>query len=660
MRRGLREEAVSSAPHRAPKSWQRTCGRPDTARVSEVEKQRPASRKQAGPTRARREAPPGPAGVLRLQAQVGNRAIAGLGSLQRQAVPVTAPVVPVHTVVRSGSHGEEVRQAQRKLSRVQASVDPLTEDGMYGNLTQAAVQNFKAGHGIAPPNTELDLATWAQLDTAFAALPAPIRGTLSPGTDSQDVGFAQQKLNVVGATPRLIINGLYGPEMVAPVMLFEVLRMGRGPSGIIDAAMWTALDSAAAGGFNALEGSTGASVEQHTDSGVADPRGVQDAGTSLHPTVGVGGRLKGPAVNELQQKLNAAGAAPPLRVDGAFGTLTTAAVRAFQTSRVPPIAGTGIADATTWVALDTVAPGSTVGYIERQWHEETGGATFGKAGATASRYSWEIGADRMVVTVKVNFAGLTPPAAWFGHVGALWNRFKGVSAAPVRELPIDFQMIRGTGSDAQSVLVKSGTDRANAGNWFVGDTLAASTIPHEYGHLIGLQDEYQQRPGDYLRITGHEPPVGQTAAPVGQTPASIATALQTAMVARNDVAAQAAVAGMSSGAFAQRVVTAYATLPGATVPARLGVPAAPPAKAIPALPALPLTADLIKDLDKSLPNTLPRYETIQVLTYSSGSIMGDPSRAPDVHDHGAAPRHLTEFVGILGRALGGTWRAEQR
>ena len=81
---------------------------------------------------------------------------------------------------------------------------------------------------------------------------------------------------------------------------------------------------------------------------------------------------------------------------------------------------------------------------------------------------------------------------------------------------------------------------------------------------------------------------------------------------------------------------------------------------VPAQLAVPLTGDLIRDLDAALPDTADRYETIQVYSFSSGSIMGDSSRAPDPHDHGAQPRHIAEFTAILGRALGGTWEAKLR
>ena len=99
-----------------------------------------------------------------------------------------------------------------------------------------------------------------------------------------------------------------------------------------------------------------------------------------------------------------------------------------------------------------------------------------------------------------------------------------------------------------------------------------------------MQDEYQLHPGDYVRVTGHEPPVGDAAGP-GLVPATVATNLQNAMVARSSVNARAAStgAGIKEGAFAQQVVEAYAKLPTTNVPAvAAALPA--PRRAIPTAP----------------------------------------------------------------------------
>ncbi|MEV7625355.1 peptidoglycan-binding domain-containing protein [Actinoplanes sp. NPDC089786] len=603
--------------------------------------------------------PSGPAALPDLAMFGGNAQIARLveGDSEPPA-PGGGGAAPAPAGLGGGAHGEEVRDAQLKLSRVQASAQPLTEDGRYGPLTEAAVRTFQTSQGIAPVTGVLDPGTKARLDAAFAALPPPARTVLSLGATGPDVGFAQQKLNALGAAPRLAINAVYDGAMWVAVIKYEFGTLNRFPTGVVDAAMWAALDAGVRGGFIAPEGQSATPVEQKTNSGTADSLGTQVAGTSLHPVTGVGGLTQGPAVKELQQKLNTAGAAPALKVDGSFGPLTRTALQAFQTSRVPPLPGTGTADKATWDALDTVAPGSMTGAVERQWTEEVGGHTYSMVGASASRYSWEILPTKMQVTVKVNFVGLPAPGSWFGFVEAVWNQYMGVDSVSGKKMPVDFRMTRGSGGDAMTVQVKPGTGRANAGEWFVADANAASTIPHEFGHLIGLQDEYQLHPGDYVRVTGHEPPVGDTAG-AGLVAATVAANLRAAIMARSSANALAAsnTAGVTGGAFAQQVVEEYRKLGPGTVPAVAAVPGPPP---VPAQPAVALTGELLHDLDVALPNDSDRYETIQTFSYSSGSIMGDPGRVNDPHDHGTQPRHIAEFMAILGRALGGTWEAKRR
>lgn len=71
------------------------------------------------------------------------------------------------------------------------------------------------------------------------------------------------------------------------------------------------------------------------------------------PTLSYGSR--GAVVRELQQRLNAAGAAPPLDVDGIWGRLTDSAVRRFQ-SRHPPLRVDSIVGPKTWRMLYPYRP----------------------------------------------------------------------------------------------------------------------------------------------------------------------------------------------------------------------------------------------------------------------------------------------------------------
>lgn len=645
---------------------------------------RSASRRPAADATAPASAEPAPASpaagvglatsglLLQLQASAGNGAVRGLiasrglgttGSraddgatpqtLQRQGTE--AP--PARRTLRRGSRGDDVTEVQGKLNRVDPFSEPLVLDGIFGPLTRAAVVRFQESHDLVPDGVVGPL-THAALDSAAQTAP-PLRPQLQLGDQGADVGIAQQKLNSSGAaTPRLPIDAIYGATTVAAVMNFQAMFMpGTVPTGVIDRVTWATLELVAPGGGVVVEG--GVPVEQHVETTGGSSVGVPTPGTSLHRVVGPGGVTQGPAVEELQQKLNivrsAAGITPLLVESGTFSAADATALRAYQGSKSLP--QTGIGDIPTWNALDADAPGATVGAVSRTWREEVGGNP--NIGMT-SDYSWRIGAGEIHITAKVNFTGNPPSPAWFQFVRDTWNKFKAWKIGTDEFLDINFEMTQGTGADAATVAVVAPptTGRANAGRWFLADSQAANTIPHEFGHLVGLRDEYQQHPADYVTVTGHEPPVGQVAAPAGVTALQVAQDEQNAMVGRNSPAALTASRGrgMTQGAFAQQVVEAYAGLAAVNIPAAVG----PPAQG-----SMTTTGNLVRDLENALPDDTPgtgapKYNTIEVFTYSSGSLMGDPARVNDPHDHGVQPRHVQEFIDVLDRVKGGTWVAIER
>jgi peptidoglycan hydrolase-like protein with peptidoglycan-binding domain len=143
------------------------------------------------------------------------------------------------------------------------------------------------------------------------------------GHSGEHVGVLQQKLNAArAATPPLVIDAQFGPVTQAAVLDYQRSK-GLAADGVVGPLTWAALDADAPGG-----GRDAAGAETHVDSpDEANPVGIPNAGTSIHPTVGPG--ASGPAVEELQQKLNGAGAAPPVPVDGRFGPATGTAVTHF-------------------------------------------------------------------------------------------------------------------------------------------------------------------------------------------------------------------------------------------------------------------------------------------------------------------------------------------
>jgi len=64
--------------------------------------------------------------------------------------------------------------------------------------------------------------------------------------------------------------------------------------------------------------------------------------------------MQGPSIRQVQERLNQLGASPALTTDGAFGTLTEAAIMVFQRSR--GLTADGIVGPNTWNALFITAP----------------------------------------------------------------------------------------------------------------------------------------------------------------------------------------------------------------------------------------------------------------------------------------------------------------
>jgi peptidoglycan hydrolase-like protein with peptidoglycan-binding domain len=610
-------------------------------------------------SRARRpDAPDGPE-LLGLQRDAGNAAVARLVG-QRQvaladlasAAPAPGATTTAHPVLRRGSTGDSVRELQTKLNAAGAT-PPLKVDGIFGPLTEGAVKAFQSGQSLSDDGVA-GSQTWKALDTPPGPGPTPppppppppppAHPTLKLGDQGPEVGVLQEKLNASIGTA-LPVTAVFDPGTHFAVILFQLQHLSdpallaavAANAGVVGPETWALLDKLAPGG--GVVGGTEIHVEHP---GGGHPLGVPIA--SLHPTVGPGNVITGPAVEELQQKLNLHRAGlglPAIPEDANFTPATGAAVMIFQALKGLPL--TTIADDATWSALDAEVGVGTVGYVERQWKEVVGGHEYSMTGASASRYSWRLGATSIEITAKVNFVGNPPSPQWPAHVANAWNIFKAVEETSGNELQINFNLVSGSGPDAHDVTVVAPptTGRANAGQWFVADPNAASTIPHEFGHLIGLRDEYQQSAADYTQVTGHEAYVGAAAAADGASANLVATEQRNAITAKSSAQAFNSVTthGIKEGAFAQSVVQEYASLNSG--------------------------ADLVKDLDVNLPadpagGPINKYDTIQVFTYTSGSLMGDPSRHPDPHDHGVQPRHVMEFVEIIQKARGGTWKPMPR
>ena len=488
------------------------------------------------------------------------------------------------------------------------------------------------------------------------------RSTLSPGDGPDaEIGVLQQKLNATGAaTPPLRITAMYTEATTAAVLSFQVTH-GLEATGIANAATWTELDR--------LAPSVVRNGRVVVDApGEADPLGHPASGNT-HPTIRRGSR--GPAVEELQQRLNNAPAdeVPTLlEVDGRFGPLTRRAVVEFQAAH-PPLARDGVVGAQTWAMIDQVPGTVTVGRADFSSDERVEGNIYG--GDT--RYTWRLLDDALEVTVGINFTGLSnhpQVAVWLGQIAAVWNTFSFVDEAdPGRRLRLRFVANRATPGD-NSVRVYSaapGTPqfRSDSGNWNVLDP-DAGLAPHEFGHLVGLQDEYRLGADAYVRTTGEQPVIGEVTGDA--EPQVIADQLWTALngtpTSGRAAAARTVISSHSlvQGAFSQRVAEAYEMTHAAELKREDFVEGV----GFRVVPNPGGSIDL--DIAARLPGQDNEARVTNPFTYTNRSLMGNmqslnsPRAQGTVtpeHDHPVEERHVRHYLRLVQANRSGSWRLER-
>lgn len=573
----------------------------------------------------------------------------------------------------SGAAGPEAMLAARE-SRAQDVARQLDEAMRGLGTDEGQLINALAGRSpheivdIARSYTDLtgknlldevrDELSGADLERAMG----PLRTMYAEGDGPQaEIGMLQQVLNVSGAAPALRITAMFGPETTAALSAFQTAHAPLTANGILTLETWLALDHLAPRVFR-----NGRVVVEGPTPG--EGRGTPIGGV-VHPTVRLTNR--GAAVEELQQKLLTIDATQvPTRptATGIFDAATRAAVREFQGSRQPPIPVTGIANTPTWAALDSVAGPVTVGREEFNSNERVEGSQYG--GPT--HFTWRLHPDRFEITVNIRFTGAPAHpmvATWRQQMMAAWNTFKLTDDDhPGTDLPIRF--VVGTGSPADATVLVTVTPpggtpgRSNAGNYHTGDT-DPGLAPHEFGHLVGLQDEYNTGPEQYTIITGEQPFIGAIGAPTDGTGAAVApdtiaaeirTAVTSSPANQRGNKAQAVVAtkySLAQGAFAQRVGLAYEQANAGNLKREDNGPHGPVVVNDPA-------AHIEDDIAARIPGrTGPETAATTPFGYDNHSLMGDMqsfNTPTSPHDHPINERHLRHFAQVVGRNRPGAWR----
>lgn len=141
-----------------------------------------------------------------------------------------------------------------------------------------------------------------------------------------------------------------------------------------------------------------------------------------------------------------------------------------------------------------------------------------------AKYDIDYSRTELRIKVGIKFTGEKPDnrhlAIWRTGIESKWNSKFHIENG--KRLAIVFEPdFNGPVTHHKVELHKAPpVEREDAGNWYVGpnalqtgtaatkDTTDGDTASHEFGHLVGMDDEYNLTAADYTRYTGAAPPPG--------------------------------------------------------------------------------------------------------------------------------------------------------
>ena len=266
-------------------------------------------------------------------------------------VHAATPAVAALQGLSTGSTGEAVKVLQEALISRGIEVKGGA-DGRFGPMTLAALNEFQRSAGLELTSS-VDEATAIAVGTTVS----PLTG-LAKGRFGDDVVRLQEKLIAAGFTPKGGADGHFGPATESALKAYQESE-GLAISGIADELTVAHLSSTtheapAEETHGSTEGDDGESVPS-TD--------VEPETPTLAPEIaeltGVANGSVGAAAKAVQQLLIDAGVELRGGADGAFGPVSQAALKSFQSSR--GLEATGVADEATLLALTTTGSNQTDG-----------------------------------------------------------------------------------------------------------------------------------------------------------------------------------------------------------------------------------------------------------------------------------------------------------
>jgi hypothetical protein len=289
--------------------------------------------------------------------------------------------------------------------------------------------------------------------------------------------------------------------------------------------------------------------------------------------------------------------------------------------------------------------------VESKKKEQVGGSEY----VVEGKYTYSVTPTAIRIAVGMNFKpddGVAVPVdTWFGYIRDTWNHFSAVNEQNRSEkYAIEFVPKTGEGHKIQvSDHSDDGHNRANAGHYYIRGANMSNTVPHEFGHLIGLEDEYERDAEDYHKVTGEVAPAGS-----GETEKAkeIATGIHDALYNEEHLlewhktAERRRVAGVNKVLADNHIAANYQAGRNALT------------REVSIQYAAKYKREMSEDFMKKVNTDNAEFNTwretvLGTFQVTSKSIMGEMTAD---HEHSVEPRHVRGFAGYIEQILGrGHW-----
>ncbi len=151
---------------------------------------------------------------------------------------------------------------------------------------------------------------------------------------------------------------------------------------------------------------------------------------------------------------------------------------------------------------------------EKLYEKQSSGKWKLEAYSEDVKYDMEYTRTQLKILVRIKLTGEKTTAAirnrWLTGIRNAWNGKYHIEGP--RRLRLVFQPTFTSSNPHYKIKVhnKPGM-RENSGNWELNTT--GPTAAHEFGHLVGHEDEYNRTAADFQRITGRAPTMADRAVP---------------------------------------------------------------------------------------------------------------------------------------------------